>query len=127
MDPSKPIIYVVDDEPLLCEMVEAILQIDGHQVLTFTDPRAALDAARKTQLPPTVLLTDYSMEPMDGLELIAGMKRLLPRLKTILFSGRVQSDVIQGATEKPDLFLSKPFIAKDFLLAIRNTVQLARA
>lgn len=127
MDPSKPIIYVVDDEPLLCEMVEAILQIDGHQVLTFTDPRVALDAAKRTQMPPSVLLTDYSMEPMDGLELIAGMKRLLPSLKTILFSGRVQSDVIKGAIEKPDLFLSKPFVAKEFLQTIRKTVELAGA
>lgn len=127
MDPSKPIIYVVDDEPLLCEMVEAILQTDGHQVLTFTDPLVALDVAKKTPLPPTVLLTDFSMEPMDGLELIADMKRFLPRLRTILFSGRVQSDVIKSASEKPDLFLSKPFIAKDFLREIRKALESASA
>ena len=43
---SKPLIFVVDDEPMLLELATVILEPLGYNVKTFRDPQTALDAFR---------------------------------------------------------------------------------
>ena len=115
-------VYVVDDEPTLCELVVAILESDGLQVLSFTNPVHAVDFARNSGFPPSLLLTDFAMDPMNGLELISSMRKMIPDLRTILFSGMVRSDDLRGSPSKPDLFVPKPFVARDFLSQVRSMI-----
>jgi two-component system cell cycle sensor histidine kinase/response regulator CckA len=100
-------VFVVDDEPMLLELAEAILKPQGYQVRTFRDPETALK--EYIIAPPEVVITDYAMGRMSGMDLIRECRRLNPRQKMILLSGTVDEHVFAGAAVRPDQFLSKPY------------------
>lgn len=105
--PSGPCIFVVDDEPLLLEMAAKIL--GRYQVQTFSDPEKALAAYSESQTPPDLVITDFAMHKMDGLDLIRECRRLHPRQKIVLLSGTVDQTIYSGTGIRPDRFLEKPY------------------
>jgi len=100
-------IYVVDDEVTLLELAEAILSPLGHKVRTFTDPELALKEFEKDR--PDLVLTDYWMPRMSGMDLIRECRRLNPEQKTVLISGTVDGAVFADAAVRPDQFVAKPY------------------
>ena len=106
---SSPTIFVVDDEQMLLDLAEMILEPAGFQVHLFRDPKQALKEYAAAQPPPDVLVTDYAMPQMNGMELLRECKRLNPRQKTILLSGTVDEAIYAASDVKPDQFLAKPY------------------
>jgi DNA-binding response OmpR family regulator len=117
---SHPTVFVVDDEPMLLELAEAILKPLGYQVRTFRDPELALKefpAAR-----PAVVITDYAMGRMSGMDLIRECRRLNPQQKMILLSGTVDEHVFADAAVKPDQFLTKPYQIQELAERVRSLI-----
>jgi len=106
---NSPLIYVVDDEWMICEMVGSILEPAGYRVQLFSDPRLALEAFTTAKAKPDLLLTDFRMEPMNGMQLIDLCRKNTPGVRTILFSGQIDESYVRTHGFKPDLFLRKPF------------------
>lgn len=106
-----PLIYVVDDEPMLLELASVILEPLGFAVATFRDAETALQQFAKSVPHPILLVTDFAMHHMTGLELIAACRGLVPTQKILLVSGTVDERVFQHAQHKPDRFLPKPYQA----------------
>ena len=104
---AQPTVFVVDDEPMLLELAEVILKPLGCQVRTFRDPEVALKEVAIA--PPEVIITDYAMGRMSGMDLIRECRRLNPRQKLILVSGTVDGQVFADAPAKSNEFLSKPY------------------
>ena len=68
MDQSKkPLLFVVDDEPLLLELAAALLEPAGYEVKTFRDPDAALQAFASAKPRPALIITDYAVNPQIAL------------------------------------------------------------
>src|ERR1035437_3486754 len=86
---SAPVLFVVDDEPMLLELAGMILGPEGFDVRMFRDPDAAVEAFRKSAPRPALIITDYAMHTMTGLDLIKACRRIEPRQKIILVSGTV--------------------------------------
>ncbi len=114
------LVYVVDDEKLIADVVQHIFEVAGYKVEVFSDPAAALqqfsDAVRK----PDVLLTDYVMRPLNGMELIQKCRAIDPDLLTILFSGNVTEKITDLYTEKPNAFVPKPFRSSALLEVVQR-------
>jgi CheY-like chemotaxis protein len=108
---SGALIYVVDDEPMLLELAQVILEPEGYQVKTFRDPELALQTFKGAKLRPALLITDYAMHHLNGMELIEQFRRLEPGQKVLLVSGTVGEDIFQNSPCKPDKFLAKPYQA----------------
>ena len=106
---SSPLIYIVDDEWMICEMVGSILEPAGYRVQLFSDPRLAAEAFTTANPKPDLLLTDFRMEPMNGMQLIDQCRKNTPGVRTILFSGQIDESYVRTHGFKPDLFLRKPF------------------
>lgn len=100
-------VFVVDDEPMLLDLAEAILSAAGWTVRTFRDPEMALKEFAIAR--PDVVITDYAMGRMTGMDLIRECRRLHPGQKMILVSGTVDEHVFSDAPVKPDRFLTKPY------------------
>jgi CheY-like chemotaxis protein len=113
-------VFVVDDEPMLLELVAVILEPLGYVIRTFHNPTAALEALKSAAAHPALLITDYAMPSMNGMDLIAASRRIEPRQKTLLVSGTVGSEVYHHAADKPDGFLAKPFQAKQLVDAVKT-------
>ena len=105
----KALIYIVDDEPLLSGLAEASLQPAEYEVKQFQDPELALKTFLDANPKPDLILSDFAMEKMNGLELIQKCKEVKPDLKAILISGTAGADVLLDAAVKVERFLGKPY------------------
>lgn len=117
-----PSIFIVDDELLIGEVVETILRLEGFKPQFFSDPSLALHALEQEGAQPDLLLTDYAMIPMNGMELIQKAKAVMPGLRTILFSGNVGSEVARAYLIQPDGFLAKPFLPKGLIRIVQSVL-----
>ena len=116
---SGPLIYVVDDEPMLLELAAVILEPQGFNLQTFRDPEMALETFDAARPRPDLLITDYAMHHMNGMQLIEKFRNLEPRLKILLVSGTVGEDIYQNSRTKPDKFLAKPYQSNDLSVAVK--------
>ncbi len=116
------LIYVVDDEKMIGDVVQIILRMDGFEPRFFQDPELALQSLDRDPIKPALLLTDHVMTPINGMELIERSKRLVPNLRTILYSGNAGSDILQRYNFKPDAFLRKPFLPRTLTGLVRSTL-----
>jgi two-component system OmpR family response regulator len=114
----QPTIFVVDDEPLLLDLAAAILQPMGFDVRIFRDPKMALKefASRK----PAIVVTDYAMGEMNGLDLVRECRLVNPGQKILLVSGTVDETIYEGVPMKPDRFLAKPYQVRDFIESVQE-------
>ena len=117
--PAKLLIYVVDDEPMLLELAKVVLEPIGYRVRTFRDPESAIDAFAAEPQAPALVITDYAMHTMNGLELIEACRRLQPRQKILMVSGTVDEQINNHLAVKHDRFLAKPYQAKQLIEAVK--------
>lgn len=118
--PERTLIYVVDDEPMLLELAKVVLEPIGYRVETFRDPEAAVRAFASAPRRPALVITDYAMHTMNGLDLIAACRRLQPGQKIVLLSGTVDEQSYEKSGIKPDRFLGKPYQAKQLIEVVRS-------
>lgn len=103
------LLYVVDDEKLIAEVVQEILEGAGYEVKVFSDPVSALNSFAESARKPDMILTDYVMKPLNGMELLQKCRTLHPALLTVLFSGNVTDKITDLYAQKPNAFVPKPF------------------
>ena len=114
---SSTMIFVVDDEPMVLDLEAMILQPLGFKVRTFRDPKKALEEFPAAK--PAVVVTDYAMGEMTGLDVVRECKRVNPRQKVLLMSGTVDQGVFADESAKPDGFLAKPFQMNELIKMVQ--------
>lgn len=97
-------ILVVDDDVIVLMNAVAMLEDMGHRVHEASSGQAAL--AILTERPVDLLITDYAMPAINGIELISAALDLRPELRTAMLSG--YADLPEGA-ELSIPRLSKPY------------------
>jgi two-component system, cell cycle sensor histidine kinase and response regulator CckA len=122
-EPVKPLVVVVDDEGMVGDVVQAMLELGGFRSLHFQDPREALAWFQGPDGKPDLMLTDFLMPHMTGLELIQRVKEVRPDLKTILYSGHVEERESDNYPKRPDRFLRKPFNAKTLIGVVKSVLE----
>jgi DNA-binding NtrC family response regulator len=119
---ATELVYVVDDEPMVGDVVQAILKMGGYESVFFQDPNAARKAISEADPKPALLLTDFQMPQMTGRELIQHCKKAHPSLKTILYSGNVHEETVAFYPSRPDRFLRKPFTPKTLIDLVQSVL-----
>ena len=113
-----PIIYVVDDDPLICLQVATLLGEHRAAVECYSDGSSFL--ARENSGAGLVLL-DHHMPQLSGLEVLKVMARRTDRLPCIMMSGKADIDLAVQAMKLGAMdFLEKPFSAIDLIAAITS-------
>jgi two-component system, cell cycle response regulator len=107
---SRATILIVEDSPLYRRLVEQSLAGSGCTVLCATNGRDALELFKQHE--PEIVITDWMMPDVSGVELCQRIRRdfehLYPYL--ILLSGNTQKEeVIEGFAAGADDYLTKPF------------------
>lgn len=105
-------VLVVDDDPVIRELLSLELGMAGHDVEALTDGGSAL--ARLRQEPPDALVLDVMMPGLTGWEVLTAVRAdaALKRLPVVLLSARdVPDDVRTGYVLGASLVLSKPWDA----------------
>jgi len=118
-------ILVVEDEPLVREVIEVYLREDGHMIQTAANGREGLEKYRAGTF--DLVMTDRAMPEMNGDVLAAEVKKINPHQPVLLLTGF--GDLMSGAGEKPegvDLVVSKPFTMNSLREAISKVVKTGR-
>jgi len=118
----RPLIYIVDDEPLLSDLAKASLESEQYEVKQFQDPELALKSFQEASRKPDLLLTDYAMGKLNGLELIQKCKEIKPDLKTILTSGTASAEILRNTPVRVERFLPKPYRGATLLQLARSVL-----
>jgi len=121
-DQGRPVVFAVDDEVMILELIAMVLAPHGYEVVTFDDPVRALEAVRADPKRAALMITDYAMHNMNGMELIEQCRAVAPELKILLISGTVNEAVYAGSPVQPDGFLAKPFPTHQLLAKVRQLI-----
>ena len=113
---------VVDDDPVILELLVLNLELEGHEAITARDGREALTLAREAA--PDLLLLDIMMPELDGFAVCREL-RGDPRtaeLPVVLLSARAQgSDLVRGQAAGADAYVTKPFDPFELVRLLERT------
>jgi len=116
-------IAIIDDEPDLAYLFkEALSQIDGIQVFAFTDPLLALEHFQANHPNYGVIISDYRMPTMTGMELLSKIKDVNPAVTRIMMSAFEIQDELFQEYNCVDKFLQKPILMTDLINEVRMIV-----
>ncbi len=103
-------ILVVDDEEMVRSTLQATLQRDRHEVMTCNSADAALAYLQANPDSVDVVITDFAMPGMSGLDLVRQLRSRGSQLPCILLSGYLTGDDVKSSRELGVLgVLYKPF------------------
>ncbi len=109
--PAEQLIWVVDDDPIFCEMCQRVLEDEGHAVVLLASGPALQEAWQQAHDRPDLLIIDFSMPDYSGLELCEWLKDKGSNAPVILVSGFSHNhpDIHAALQMRRTFFLQKPF------------------
>src|SRR5437667_338113 len=125
------VILVADDEPLVRNLVGAVLSDAGYRVLDAADGEQALEVSRQYDGSIDFLLTDITMPKMNGIELSLRIVQERPGIKVLMMSGVVSTELVPDQLHNlvapialyPDPLLSQTLAASTYPLEIVEAQQ----
>jgi signal transduction histidine kinase len=119
-------VLVVDDQPVLRDLVGEMLAAEGHRVELTSDGRSALEKFESEQF--DLVITDKAMPEMNGDQLAAAIKARSPRMPVLMLTGFGNGDgCAEYISEFVDRLLTKPASIADLREAIDAVMNRARA
>ncbi|MBJ20132.1 MAG: sigma-54-dependent Fis family transcriptional regulator [bacterium] len=118
----KRTILVVDDDPVMREMVSDLLEIRGYDVRAAGSAVEALEKAAEQEF--ACILTDLQMPGMDGMELLGALRERFPEIPTVMMTsfGSIETAVEAMRVGAHD-FVTKPFEPDRLGLTIERAVE----
>jgi DNA-binding NtrC family response regulator len=121
--PHSRRLLVVDDDPEVLALTTMVLRkLPGSEVVACDNPRQALDVFMANPESFEMLVTDFNMPSLDGIELSRRLHLQSPQLHVLLISGGglETADMICAGL---DAFLSKPWQANELLEVVRTVLE----
>jgi DNA-binding NtrC family response regulator len=121
---SEPVVAIVDDEEMVITSVRAFLTLETeYTVHGFTSPEEA--AAFMETNPVDVIVSDYLMPKMNGIQLLGRAKQLQPEAARVLLTGHADKQSAIQAINEVGLFqyLEKPWDNAQLLLVIQSAIE----
>ena len=118
---SSARILVVDDEPTISNLVASYLRKEGYEVVTAADGPAGLKAARSLQ--PDLVVLDIMLPGMDGLEVLAQLRRDSDVYVILLTARAEELDRILGLSVGADDYVTKPFSPRELTARVKAALR----
>jgi DNA-binding NtrC family response regulator len=121
---NESAVLIVDDEEMVITSLRAYLQLEAdYRVEGITDPEEAADYLEKNRV--DIVISDYLMPKMNGIQLLARAKQLQPEATRVLLTGHADKQSAIQAINEVGLFqyLEKPWENAQLLLVIRNGIE----
>jgi putative two-component system response regulator len=122
---QKPTVMIVDDMPADLDLLDQMLRAQGYRVLTFPLGRLALEAAAET--PPDLILLDFTMPEMDGIEVCRSLKadpRLMEIPVIFLGSSGENEERVRAFAAGGSDYLAKPFQEEEIHTKVRTYLRM---
>jgi DNA-binding NtrC family response regulator len=113
------VVSIVDDDPDIVMLFhEALKSMSGITIFTFTDPILALEHFQLNEYAYVLVISDFKMPGLNGMEFLKKIKELNRFVRTILMTAfRIEDKVFREYTKKKiiNAFLQKPIGIHDLL------------
>jgi DNA-binding NtrC family response regulator len=114
---------VVDDElDIMSLFKDALSQIEDTSVIGFTDSMQALEHFKLNQSNYSLILSDFRMPTMNGMELLKKVKTIKSSVKTVLISAFEVNEEDFEQSNCVDAFLQKPISIPDLIDAVETQI-----
>jgi len=117
-------VSIVDDDPDIITLFhEALKSISGITIFTFTDPILALEHFQVNEYAYVLVLSDFKMPGLNGMEFLKKIKELNSFVRTILMTAfQIEDKVFREYTKKKiiNAFLQKPIGIHDLLKEVNT-------
>jgi DNA-binding NtrC family response regulator len=124
MDQSANVVLLVDDEEMVVTSIKSFLMLEtDYEVVAFTSPREALEYVKSKKV--DLVISDYLMPDMDGIEFLAHVKDAQPEATRVLLTGYADKENAIKAINDVGLYqyIEKPWENEDLKLIIRNGLE----
>lgn len=122
MENSK--IVVVDDEKMVTSAFKALFKVEGYSdIHLFNNPNDAVEFLRENK--PDLIISDFMMPEMNGLEFLTEAKKLYNEVSMILLTGYADKENAIKAINEIGLYkyIEKPWDNDDLMMNIRNGIE----
>jgi two-component system, OmpR family, alkaline phosphatase synthesis response regulator PhoP len=116
-----PTILAIDDEPSIIDVVTAYLRKEGYEIHTAMDGPTGLRAARV--LKPDLIVLDVMLPGIDGLELLAQLRRESDVYIIMLTARSDETDKVIGLSMGADDYLTKPFSPRELVARVKAALR----
>jgi len=113
-------VLLVDDDPVLLNMLSNFLSGNGFRVLPVNSGEVAVSLCRGYGRPIDVLVSDVEMHPVNGFEVADVVRSVHPHVFVVFISG---TQACAAARHSAGEFLAKPFAQQDLLAAISRRLR----
>lgn len=121
---GQPVVVIVDDEDMVITSIRAFLSLETeYDIHGFTDPEAAAQFLETH--PADVVVSDYLMPKMNGIQLLGKAKQFQPEAARVLLTGHADKQSAIQAINDVGLFqyLEKPWDNSQLLLVIQSAIE----
>jgi DNA-binding response OmpR family regulator len=123
----KPNVLVVDDEPIVADVVGRYLRRDGFAVTTASTGPDGLAAALNADQPPHIIVLDIMLPGMDGLEVCRRLRQEHVTVPIILLTARDEEvDRVTGLGIGADDYVVKPFSPAELVARVKAQLRRVR-
>jgi two-component system, OmpR family, alkaline phosphatase synthesis response regulator PhoP len=116
-----PKILVVEDEASIANLVVSYLRKEGYEVFTASDGPGGLKAARSFK--PDLIVLDIMLPGMDGLEVLAHIRREANPYVILLTARSEEVDKLVGLSMGADDYLTKPFSPRELAARVKAALR----
>ncbi len=111
-------VLIVEDDKGLQKYLKELLLDNGYSVQVASDGIQALEAVKKMQ--PDILVLDLGLPNMSGEAVCLELRKKYPELPVIILTAKDSiTDIVQGLNLGADDYITKPFVADEFLARIK--------
>ena len=114
----EKIIYIVDDEENILEILEYNLLKNGYKVKSFKNGRSFLDCFERKR--PDLVVLDLMLPDLDGFDICKSIKEKTDVPVIILSAKSEEFDKVLGLELGADDYIVKPFGVREFIARIKN-------
>jgi DNA-binding response OmpR family regulator len=122
--PGEASILIVDDEPIVREVLERYLRREGFEVATAADGREALDSFEATH--PDLIVLDLMLPKIDGLEVFRRIREDNGTAVIMLTARGQATDRVVGLELGADDYVAKPFSPREIVARVRAVLRRTR-
>jgi DNA-binding NtrC family response regulator len=118
-------ILIIDDEQNILVTLSRALKLEGYQTEVAGSGRIGLKKLSETQV--DLVLLDVMMPDMDGLDVLAEIKKSQPEIPVVMMSGHASVEIAVKAVRLGAVdFLEKPLSSEKVLVTVANALKLRR-
>lgn len=124
MEKKKHRILVVDDDPNFFKLLEGFLAQTTYEVFTSLSGEEGIEQV-KNGPSFSIVISDYSMKGMNGIEFLRLVKNHCPNSVRIMVSGALEESVLELMVKKGDIFwfATKPVSRNEFLGGVNRAIK----